>query len=665
LSDLISQSLAQRKEASTFPVLMAMEPEKTFKIIAILLNDTSKTNPWIEYNRQEVLSKIENSIEGINFDVKARGFYKLAQFFFKITKKWEWYIDAVLNFIFDENSKNMDTNDKYALLNFLNELIKDLSDDGAAHTNIITIIYNRIESLKEQSKRDETEQGNFLLGRLRFFLYYYITYLLENRVDKIYDGTIRQRSNLNINILLKKGIQVPNLLYIYLELLIEFKDSKTVKEYLQQQSEVFDFRRCLKICSNIPDVKSFLLERTGEVSHALYEIIKEMEKRFKILQEKLNKELQRNVTTDFDHLFEKVKEDFNLITDDPPVFFPNEAIEDQQICLKENPKPEIPKVFYKDLQQESAYNKLVDVIACHEYEELKNELRVAINLCSQISKRKTLEDTMIYELWFTLLNVLLDRLKKLRYGYIHEKPLIEEQDYNTCNSFRKNSNNNEEDLLDYSSEEEDKVEDDSSEDESQDEYEDSDKNEVVALRKHVMEIQYDSSQSKLQTIKLKDVDQHLIENMEGRHSELDTAHNMPKLINIWLQRCTVHLIRLLLSTMTQYVDIPSIMDNILLKYSNNRFGDLSNVMRRILVQYGYNKTYLRYTNSMASSEVFSLLEKYHGMKTRGFTPKYMSFKTENGSTVTRKCSIENLPKNISQSNTLICLSSSEVEYKPQ
>jgi hypothetical protein len=158
----------------------------------------------------------------------------------------------------------------------------------------------------------------------------------------------------------KKGFaRVEELAYFYLELLCEFEENRKVKDFIQQQTQQLDVARCLKICKDVPEAKSFLLERTGEVTHALREIIKELERKvisnFKllifqilILQHKLMLEVPRNGNELFDaKLFEEISHNFSRITNDPAFYIRNVPMTDQDDDMKQKPKIDLPGVTRK------------------------------------------------------------------------------------------------------------------------------------------------------------------------------------------------------------------------------------------------------------------------------------------------------------------------------
>jgi hypothetical protein len=431
----------------------------------------------------------------------------------------------------------------------------------------------------------------------------------------------------------KKGFaRVEELAYDYLELLCEFEENRKVKDFIQQQSQQLDVDRCLQICKNVPEAKSFLLERTGEVTHALREIIKELERKLGILQTKLMNEVKRKECESFDEqLFDTIAHNFSRITNDPAFYIRNVPMADQDEDMKQKPKIELVKVTRKrgtDFKKDT-----IDVLMCKESRELIKELKTAINLCGQNSERKTLDDAEVNQLWFKLLDTFLLFLRRLRYGYVNRKALPErvERSTTTENVKRRkddsDSDSDNEDLSEIESTQKEIVEEtirlnklekelnDLKDQKPPDEEEIEKVTQKIRKKKdHIMSLQFDLRELEENERKAKQVE-------EERNNDVNAPHNVHKLVNLWLQRVNTHCIRLILGDLMRYVDIPTILNKIVDEHQSDQFGHIKITLMRMLDSFTYKCMLLYAASELISYDTFTLGHVYHEQRTRGIKPK--------------------------------------------
>lgn len=553
----------------------------------------------------EILEKRQTYYDKTKFMDLAKRFdlFTLAKFFMTTTQKYQWYLEVILKKIFDVNWTEIPE--------IAEELVVDFSFSNVCHQYSFAILQKAVE--EEQNKERQKVY--------RFFFYCYITSLMLDPLTE--SGT------LSMNEIGKRGIPVDELTYTYLEMLCEFEDNKRVKEFLQQQGTALDLERCMKICKDIPEAKSFLLERTGEVRHALNEILRELENTMNMLKLKLIDEVKRKGNSAFEKHFDSISKDFNLITDDPPVFTPNEPIEDQKQILAKKPKKRLPKVTKSQGYKENA--ELCDVLVCEESKNLVKELKTAINLCSENSERKTLDDSEVRQLWFKLLNTFTLLQRQLRYGFLEGKPLKVAKE--ETDSSRKSDHFDEFDF--------------SGEGTEMDEF-DIIKEEIVDTNTEISKIEKDLNgerelqdpdeekieklQAKLKKkkdhvhnlqIQLKELEEkEKLERMleEERNNDPRAPHNIQKLANLWLQRCNAMYIRLILNDMMRYVDIPSILNEIVNEHGNDVFCDVKVTIMRLLDCYSYESGLLTQSNELISSDLYNISCHLHRTLNKALKP---------------------------------------------
>ncbi|KAL9647656.1 hypothetical protein ABK040_015146 [Willaertia magna] len=560
----------------------------------------------------EILQKRETYYDKSKFMELAKklGLYGLARFFMNTCQKYQWYLEVNLKRLFEID---------WDMIPIITEnLVEDNMFSNATHQHVVSVVLKLIDEEKDLERKK----------RYRFFLFCYLTSLLL-------DPTSEGSKSLKMEELeLKRGIPTDELTYFYLQAMCEFEDNRKVKEFLKQQSGSIDLDRCLKICKDIPEAKSYLLERTGEVKHALNEIVREMDNTLDLFKSKLIEEVKRDGNKLFEQYYDIISKDFNRITDDPAVYTPNEPLLEQKKEMEKNPKIKLPAVTAEEGVDLSENANLCDVLLCEESRSLVKELKTAINLCCENSERKTLDDFEVRQLWFKLLNIFLGLQRKLRYGYLEGKPmpvLKEEPEIKPQKPLVLYDNLDFDEFLDDETDEYDIV-----------------KEEIIDTNNEIMKIEkklnaerelQDPDEEKIETLqnKLKKKKEHVnnlhaqlkfLEEKEKLEKALEeeknndprAPHNIHKLANLWLQRCNALYIRIVLSDMMRYVDIPSILNEIVNEHRIDPFGNIKVTILRMLDSYSYESGLLRQSNELISYDIYTIGSQLHKLLSNAVKP---------------------------------------------
>ncbi|KAG2377509.1 hypothetical protein C9374_009025 [Naegleria lovaniensis] len=609
-SKLLAKGILKADDYNILLVIFTYLAEDSLKRLKNTADETEKQRiktlrQYREERFIEILEKRQTYYDKTKFMDLAKRFdlFTLAKFFMTTTQKYQWYIEVIMKKIFDVNWSEIPE--------ISDALVVDFSFSNVCHQYTFAVVQKAIE--EEQNKERQKVY--------RFFFYCYITSLMLD--------PLTENGSLSMNEIGKRGISVDELTYTYLEMLCEFEDNKRVKEFLKQQGTGLDLERCMKICKDIPEAKSFLLERTGEVRHALNEILRELESTMNMLKLKLIDEVKRKGNSVFEQHFESISKDFNLITDDPPVFSPNEPIEDQKKLLAKKPKKRLPKVTKSQGYKENA--ELCDVLICEESKNLVKELKTAINLCSENSERKTLDDSEVRQLWFKLLNTFMLLQRQLRFGFLEGKPLkvskeetdsskksdhFDEFDFSGEGTEMDEFDIIKEEIVDTNTEISKIEKDLNSERELQDPDEEKIERLQAKLKKkkdHVHNLQL-----QLKELEEKEKLERLLE--EERNNDPRAPHNIQKLANLWLQRCNAMYIRLILSDMMRYVDIPSILNEIVNEHGNDVFCDVKVTIMRLLDCYSYESGLLKQSNELISCDLFNIGCHFHRNSNKALKP---------------------------------------------
>ncbi|KAL0486884.1 hypothetical protein AKO1_001214 [Acrasis kona] len=338
--------------------------------------------------------------------------------------------------------------------------------------------------------------------------------------------------------------------------------------------------------------------------------------------------------------------DFNKVTNDPPIYMRNIPLNDQNI----DSKLDLPWVTRKRGCENT--RDLVDVVVCKEARDLIKELRTAINLCGQNSEKKTLDDAEVKQLWFKLLDTFLIFQRKLRYGYVVGQPLPEPSLTTNAAQSSTSTSSKKASKKQYNSDNSDDSDDDDSDDDDDEEELDEiseTKNEIIdvsnkiqALEKTLSDLRdkkpTDEAQIEKITQKLKrekdhsvtlqltlrkleDAERKLKTAEEERNNDANAAHNIPKIVNLWLQRVNAHAIRIVLGDLMRYVDIPTILNKIVDEHHRDPFGHVKITLTRMLDCFSYKCMLLETANGLISYDTFELGNIYHDVRTKGVKVK--------------------------------------------
>lgn len=180
--------------------------------------------------------------------------------------------------------------------NLLAELTKNIETEGDAAQNFIQqalkgddevqqkVLYWMLEKFDSLQYETMSETQKRLTMQL---IYDFITSLIAN--CKTFDSQLSAH-----DLLIRKGFEINETFhYSYLKLMNMFQRERVV-EYLKEHIDKnLDFDTCSKICRENPEAKSFLLERTGEITSSIVEIIKELQEKLKSLVSRLNDEAKK------------------------------------------------------------------------------------------------------------------------------------------------------------------------------------------------------------------------------------------------------------------------------------------------------------------------------------------------------------------------------------
>jgi hypothetical protein len=353
----------------------------------------------------------------------------------------------------------------------------------------------------------------------------------------------------------------------YIKLMCQFDKHRVASYLTSSQQLLYNHPQwgdlILQYCETyeIPEAVSFLYERRGEVSRALDFVLQKVNHELSQLKSDLEKEAMQIDPTNqlyrhFAHIpngFKSSDEEFDLLLSST---FQEETVNtnldpfglEYLPLLEDNPVEEIKQV-------QSVLNQLLD----------------AIVMCKRNTARKTLDEKGVRTLWFGLLDRFAGPLQQLRQDYDENGMLTrssslrsdakrdalvdQERDKQAQLLFFQEQRENAESKLQRA--------DDEDRDEVREKVEKYAKLETATMR----------TLRKIQK-QIQDYDQQKV---QDRASSLD----MPKLVNLWLQRIYLKCLKFVLFAMLDSVDIMFILDKVIQDISAH---DASSIEFRGIIQ---------------------------------------------------------------------------------
>lgn len=105
-----------------------------------------------------------------------------------------------------------------------------------------------------------------------------------------------------------------------------------------------------------------------------------------------------------------------------------------------------------------------------------------------------------------------------------------------------------------------------------------------------------------------------------KRSDPNDPTNIPKLANLWMQRCVGKFIKLVYASMIGYVSLPAILDLTAKKYKRDELGHFKESMLDIMDKSGYELILYKSIKTLLNKDAFWLYCTYYQNVKKGVRP---------------------------------------------
>jgi hypothetical protein len=343
-------------------------------------------------------------------------------------------------------------------------------------------------------------------------------------------------------------------------LLSKFEKEKVIS-FLTSNQEAGDDDELLKICeeNDIPDAIAYLYEKKGEIKNASEYITKKLEKLIQSVQVSLKEEAK--IIDPEDTLFVEIQ----------PIIYENEKYDELET---EDDLKNMEKGEMKEYEYDLPKFKGMEIELSDEVNEILKRLYVALSIFERNTISKTIDEEEINNLWFKLVERFYEPLKELRRIFKTKK---DDQQDNVKVEYSKEYKSDKDDI-EFAIEE---VQSD-----LQDYLKSFNENKIdEATYMRRVQSAKDSLQSHQEKLKILEIKENERIKKEKEKLEKLASVDLPKLVNLWLQRIYHHMIMIIIRRMVTILPIPVIIQRLVSDHYNEEFFRIKKLILRLQARY--------------------------------------------------------------------------------